>query len=153
MNIFYITPLLLILASCGSQVPEKYTYDLNDSYGSAKAKVSAFNKASETKFGWTTNNVKFPQLESSPNQTFTFRRVEWAPDIGSFPIFSGVLVRKGSRSQLTITEEPSRSLGYRDPKPLFTGEGPDRWMAVYDDWVTKSLSVRKRAVVSPEPPE
>ena len=150
MTRFLSLALCAILVSCGSQNPEKYTYDLKTPYRLAKAKISAFNKSSKTSFGWTTNNVKFPEVETIPNQTFTFNRVEWAPDLGNFPTFNGVLVRKGSRSELTIMEQASRDLGYSDPKPFFAGEGPDKAMATFDAWVTKNLLVERRSVVSPE---
>ena len=151
MKTLLLLTFFSLLVSCGSQSPEVYSYNLKVPYSSAKKKISAFNKSSETNFGWTTNEVKFEQHETNVGSRFVFTRKEAAPDLGVFPVFEGVLTKQGRGSKLVLTEQSSHNIGYVDVKPFYKGigDGPDRWMAKYDEWVRSSLPATRRSVTGP----
>ena len=140
--------LSLFLISCGSQIPEKYTYQLRNPYSEVKSKIAHFNLSSEKDLGWTNNRIRFHQNEIRPGRNFRFLRTSWAPDLGTFSTFEGEISKRGSGSQLILIESPyGHNKDYSDRHPLLQSDGPDFEMSEYDKWVVRNLSVSRRSMV------
>lgn len=136
--------LALSLASCAPDYPRKITYELADSYSSAKSRLSSHYQSQASEFGLFSDRTDVLVEETRSGAECRFQYAKWAPDLGKYAAHRAILEKRNSGSRFEVVEmRPSRLL-YDTPASL-SGNRIGR-LSPIDKWVTENLQVRDRQV-------
>jgi hypothetical protein len=134
--------LALSLVSCGPDYPRKITYELADSYSSAKSRLSSHYQSQASDFGLFSDRTDVSVQETRSGAECRFLYAKWAPDLGKYAAHGAILEKRNSGSRFEVVEMRPTRLLYDTPASL-SGDRIGR-LAPIDKWVTRNLQVRER---------